>query len=206
MEETSQKYKKAHYYSAKDGVIGQGGSKMPKRHGFLFSVSVLPFFLAPSFFGLVDYVSSLVSPAVSYAEEAQANEGPKMISLGYRRITAYNPVHGQTQGDPCEPAWPVINVCETKLKIIATERKITLDTGEVIKIPLDAKVRVEGFDDVYIAADTIGSDHRGERWDVLVNPHNTPGVTTMKEAIKTANEIGTKFGDGEHEVFLILEE
>lgn len=193
MEETSEKNQ-------------EGGSKMPKRHNFLFSVTILPVFLAPSFFGLIDYVNSLVSPTVSYAEEAQANEGPKTISLGYRRITAYNPVRGQTQGDPCEPAWPAINACKTTLKVIATERTITLENGETIKIPLNAKVKIAGFDDIYIAADTIGPDYRGERWDILVNPHNTSGVGSMSEAIKKAGKIGSIFGDNEHEVFLILEE
>lgn len=194
MEETSQKYEKARYHSAKDGIIGQGGSKMerPKKPTFLLSVAI-PFLFAPSFIGAaINYVGSFVTPN-SYAEEAEEEainglgnfeeklkkeivkyeptivmSEPKILKG--RVVTAYNAIEGQTDGTPCSGAYSPhsgIDFCGTVLPIVATN-----------ELPLGTIVRIDGR--IFLVADRTKSDYK-YRYDIL-----TP---TYNEAIQWGNQI-----------------
>ena len=96
------------------------------------------------------------------------------ISMGYRIITAYNPVHWQTDETPCQGALSGIDFCDTNLKLVATN-----------ELPLGSEVIIEG--QTYLVADRMNNRYP-VTYDIL--------MSSLEEA--------KNFGRQELEVYLVV--
>lgn len=162
--------------------------KQPKRPTF-YSIAI-PFFLLPGIFGDAANLISSLGLMESYAEKIEQviENADKLEFIGYRTITAYNPVEGQTDKDPCIGALPSINLCTTEQKIVAVRE--SHDPKE--DIPLGSKLIIDGEE--YLVADRLAKKNAGLGIvDVLFNVHNTPPhIESMSDAIAEAKNFGRK--------------
>lgn len=156
----------------------------------------IPFLFLPAFFNSAfDYLGSLITPQ-SYMQEVIMQEGiqePKIVSLGFWEISAYNPVRTQTDEDPCVGALAGIDFCDTDQKIVAVRHS---------ELPLGSRILIDGEE--YLVGDRFAPEYNGKKKiDILMNVSNSPDyVDTIQKAVAEAK----KFGIQKREVFLVIAE